>query len=159
MRRRRPKTPNHASRPLQHLGVDDVSGCTGGESDDLVEDIGELKLVLIAGDIADVRGTHNIVHVEQRIVAVSQWLVLVNINGGHAGSPGSQSCHRGPGFHQPSSAAVDKQGARLHPCEILSVDYATCRVDKSHVQRQDVGGAEELLLVCCDRVAVVLGPL
>src|ERR1700688_2708248 len=73
---------------LKDIGIDDICGRSGGERIDLVEDVRELDLPFITGDVADVRSAHDIVHLEQGVAGVHQWLCVVNINSGHAGPTG-----------------------------------------------------------------------
>ena len=53
-------------------GLTTLIGVPGGVGDDLVEDVGELDLVLVARHVADVRRADDVVHREQRIASVSR---------------------------------------------------------------------------------------
>ena len=48
-------------------GLTTLIGVPAGVGDDLVEDVGELQLVLVARDVADVRRADDVVHAQQRV--------------------------------------------------------------------------------------------
>src|ERR1700676_611517 len=66
--RRRPVTPSTESNPpgvTQHFSIDHIDRRTRRVSEYLVENIDELRLVFLAGDIAEVRRADHVRHVEQ----------------------------------------------------------------------------------------------
>src|ERR1051325_8747242 len=65
---------------IQGVGIHHVDGLPGGEGVDLVEDVGELHLELVAGDVAEVWGADDIVHRKQRMLAAEHRLFLVDID-------------------------------------------------------------------------------
>lgn len=77
---------NGLSAPLEHVGVDDVRRGAGGKGDDLVEDVGELQVVFLARDVADVLCTDDVVESKQIGVDVGERLPLVDINGCASGA-------------------------------------------------------------------------
>src|SRR4051812_44313498 len=64
----------------QYVGVDDVAWLAALVGDDLVEDVGELQLPLVARDVAEVRRADDVVHREQRMLAAEHRLVLVDVD-------------------------------------------------------------------------------
>ena len=52
----------------ERVRIDDVDRLAGGVGDDLVEDVRELELVLLARDVAEVRRADDVVHGEQRML-------------------------------------------------------------------------------------------
>ena len=59
------------------------------KGNDLVENVGELNLVFVARDIADMRGRDDIVHVQKRIGGVAQRLLLEHVDRSIAGTAGA----------------------------------------------------------------------
>jgi hypothetical protein len=88
-RRSRGKVPELAAYApvLERLGIHDVDWRARCVGHDLVEHIRELHLVLLAGDIADVRCADDVVHGEQRMARVEYRLVLVDVDRGHPRVP------------------------------------------------------------------------
>jgi hypothetical protein len=64
------------------LGIDDIDRRAGGIGVDLVEDVRELELVLLGGEVAGVGSADDVVEREQRVASIAKWLVLVYIDGG-----------------------------------------------------------------------------
>src|ERR1051325_5241327 len=68
----------------KHVRVDDVGRLPALVGEDLVEDVGELQLPLVARDVAEVGRADDVVHREQRMLAVHHRLVLVDVDRGLA---------------------------------------------------------------------------
>src|SRR5260221_13655590 len=62
------------------LRIDDVDRLAGGEGVDLVEDVGELELVLVARDVAEMRRADHVVHRQQRMLAAEHRLFVVDVD-------------------------------------------------------------------------------
>src|SRR5438874_9123845 len=101
-------------RGLQHLRVYDVDRRAGGEGVDLVEDVGELQLPLLARDVADVRRADCVLKRQQRVLARAHRLVLVDVDRGHPGPACLQRCGQRARLDQPRPAGVDQQRGGLH---------------------------------------------
>src|ERR1700730_1975142 len=52
------------TRSDQHFRIDHIDRRARSVSNDLIEDVGELYLELVAGDVAEMRRAHDIVHAE-----------------------------------------------------------------------------------------------
>src|SRR5690348_14219584 len=107
-----------AARVVEDGGVDDVDRLAGGVRDDLVEDLGELDLVFVAGHVADVRRADNVGERQQRIVRVYEGFLVVDVDGGHARAPVAQRLYQCAGCHETRPARVDEQRGRLHPFKV-----------------------------------------
>src|SRR5882757_3753531 len=92
----------------QHVGVDDVDWCSVGVGEDLVEYVGELDFVLVAGDVSDMWGADRVLHGKERVVWVDQRLVFVDVNGGASRAAGAQGLDECAVFDQSCSAGVDQ---------------------------------------------------
>src|SRR2546421_4681599 len=68
------------ARVRQYCWIHDVDRPARREGEDLVEDVGELKLPLIARDVAEMRRADDVVHREQRVLGVQHRLLLVDIH-------------------------------------------------------------------------------
>src|SRR5262245_27668151 len=140
--------PSHA-----HLRVDDVDRRAGFIRVDLIEDVGELQLPLLAGDVSDVGSADDVVHGEQWMSRVAYRFVLEHINGGHTRTARLQCLDECPWLDEPGAAGVDKQGRRLHPSQVVAGDDAARRRHKPHVEAEHGAGLEEgFLALCCREV-------
>src|SRR5438094_8329599 len=68
------------ARVRQYCWIHDVDRPARREGEDLVEDVGELKLPLIARDVAEMRRADDVLHRKQRMLGVQHPLVLVDIH-------------------------------------------------------------------------------
>src|SRR5437762_9428591 len=64
----------------KHVGVHDVDRLAALVGENLVEDVGELQLPLVERDIAEMRRADDVVHGEERMLAIGDRLVLVDID-------------------------------------------------------------------------------
>src|ERR1700720_4433120 len=106
-----------ASR-LQHRRIDNIERIAGGIGGDLIEDVGELDLVFVARDIAEMRRAYDVRHPQERVAGVAHRLVLVDVDGGHAGASGAQRGDERARRDQAGPARVHQQRRRLHALEI-----------------------------------------
>src|SRR3954470_8877847 len=142
---------------LQHLRVHDIDGLAFVEGADLVEDVGELHLVLLARDVAEVRAADHVIHLEQRMVAADHGLLVVHIHRRLARPSRAQRILERAFLDQRRAARVDEDRRRLHVREVLALDDAARGIDQAHVQAEDVALGEELLLGGSDGIAVGRG--
>src|SRR5262245_8038929 len=94
----------------QGVGVDDVDRLAGDVGVDLVEDLGEGDLVVLARHVPEVRRAHHVGHVEQRVGRVAQGLVLVDVDRRLARPPGLERVHKRAGCDERGAAGVDEEG-------------------------------------------------
>src|SRR2546430_10977084 len=97
----------------ERLGVDDVDGRARGPGYDLIEDVREVQLVLVARDVADVRRAHHVVEREQRIARVGERLAVVHVDRGHARAAPPQPRHQRARPAQPRPPPAYQQPRRL----------------------------------------------
>src|SRR5262247_444830 len=109
---------------VEDFRVDHVDGITRRIGRDLIEDVGKLDLVLIQGYVSDVRRANNVVHSEQGVVRVAQWLLFINVDGGHGWPSRAQSINKGARLDQRRPARVDQHGGGLHARQITPGDDA-----------------------------------
>ena len=136
-------------------GFTTLIGAPARVRDDLVEDVGELDLVLVARDVADVRRADDVVHREQRMARCpAPALPRRRRPRPCPGVPRRSASTSAPGSMSGGAARVDEQRRRLHAREVAGGHDAARRVDQAHVQRDDVALLEEGLLAARDGVAV-----
>src|SRR5713101_31207 len=86
-----PRITSSSRRPTkvggsQNLRIDDIDGYTGCVRGDLVEDVYELNLILVARDVADVRRANDVAELEERIGRTGDGLLFINIHRRHTGT-------------------------------------------------------------------------
>ena len=74
------------------------------------EDVGELELPLLTGDLAQVGRADDVGHGEQGMVGVVEGFVLEDVDGRHAGPPRPEGLDRGARLEQSGPAGVHEQG-------------------------------------------------
>src|SRR5690242_5518385 len=80
----------------------------------LVKHIFELKFILIASYVPDMRSAHYIRHLKQGVIGIEQRLPLIDIERGHSRSARPQGINECARLHQSSPAGVDEQRRGLH---------------------------------------------
>src|SRR5882672_11844804 len=145
-------------RVCQGFGVHDVDRPARGVGVDLVEDLCECDLVVLARHVAEVRRAYHAPHGEQGMAGVAQRLLLVDVDCGLPGAPGPERVHQRARLDQRRAAGVDDESGRFHACEILCRYDAARRVDQTQVQRDYVAVLEERLLAGRDCAAVGARP-
>ena len=108
--------------PCQHAWIDDVDRLASRKSDDLVENVDELRLVFLPGHISDVRRRDDLFEPQQREIRVAHRLVLEHVNRGIAGPARAERGHERAGFDQRRAAGIDQHGLRSHARQILGFD-------------------------------------
>src|SRR5438046_8343532 len=91
----------------QHLRVYDVDRLAGGIRIDLVEDLGERDLVILARYVAEMGRADHVVHVEQRMAGVAQRLLLVDVDSRLAGPSRLERGDERAGLDPRRAAGVD----------------------------------------------------
>ena len=131
------------SSVCQRVGVDDVDGTARRVGVDLIEDVGELYLVLVLRHVADMGCADDVVRSKQWMGSVAQRFDFVDVESRHARTPGFQRHLQGSGFDQLCAAGVDEKSRRLHASEVDAGDDTPCLCDQAHVQGHDVTRLEE----------------
>src|SRR6202171_216362 len=94
-------------RVFQNHWIHDIDGFTVRVSGDLVEYVRKLNFILVACDISDMRGAHDVIHCEQWMAGVESRLFLVDIDGGHAWTPELEGGNQCAGLDQRSATRID----------------------------------------------------
>src|SRR5262249_55035064 len=88
--------------------IDHVDWTAAGVSDNLLEDVRELHLVLVAGDVTDVWRANDIFHAEKRMSRVEHWLLFIDIDRCHSRPARFECSTEGAVLNQSGPAGVDQ---------------------------------------------------
>src|ERR1700732_3655809 len=101
---------------------------------DLLERLTEIELVVRPFGPAKVGCAQHIWHGEERVIAVHDRLMLVNIDGGVAGPAPAQRGEQRPRRNELGARGVDEQCSRLHAIELARADDALRLTRQSRMQ-------------------------
>ena len=107
------------ARVAEYVRIHDVDRRAGGVGDDLVEDVGELDLVLLARDVADVRRADGVLHRRAADGRVAHRLLSKTSTAAMPGRPAFSAATSAPGSISPRAAGVDEQRGRLHARQVV----------------------------------------
>src|SRR6516162_4897631 len=139
------KTRPSASR-TKSSWIDHVDRAAAGIGNNLVEDVRELHLVLVTGDVTDMRRTDDIFHREKRMSRVKHRLLLINIDRGHSRPARFECSYEGASLNQPCPAGVDQNRSGFHSREILAGDDAASCLHQTKVEGDHVALFEKGVL-------------
>ena len=135
-RRGRDGRPASIPRPRfrESIGIDDIYRRARRIRGDLIENIGELQLVLLPRDVSDVGRADDVLQGKERVHWIADGFLLVYVHGCHARTPCAQRVDQRIRLYEASTARIHDKGGRLHRREVRGRHDVTCRVHKAHVQ-------------------------
>src|SRR5580658_6063933 len=147
---------NQESESPQHFGIHHIDRRAGAICIDLVEDVGELNLVLVARDVSDVRCAYDVLHRKQRMAWVHHRLFFVDIDGGHSRATRLQRGHQRVGYDEACTTGIHDEGRRLHTGQVCRGHVTAGGLNQAHVQGDDIALLEELSLAGRSPVSIGL---
>ena len=125
-------------------GLPSRSGSPFSNCHDLLEALAEIELEVVPLGPAEMRRAQHVVHLQERVVAAGDRLLLVDVHRGVAGPALLQRVEQRAGRHQLGARHVDEQRGRLHPRQVVGADDAARLGAQPHADRQHIGALEQV---------------
>src|SRR5882757_4488805 len=127
-------------------GLDDADRVSIDEGDDVLDDLRVGAVIVLLGDIADMRGQDYVRRRAQRMVD-RQRLFVVDIEPGIGEASLLQRRDNCPRVADRPARGVDEDRTRLHQPDLAGTDKAAAARAQHQVHRQNVGAAEQFVLL------------
>src|SRR5439155_16830814 len=101
---------------------------------DLLKRLPEIELEVRPFGPAEMRRAENVGHGQERMIAVHDGLLFINIDGGVAGSALAQRLQQGARRDELGARGVYDQRRRFHATEVIRTDDPVSVAGKTHMQ-------------------------
>ncbi len=144
------------ARPAADFGICEAELATFAEGHDLLEALTEIELESLPLRPTEMRHANDIGHLQQWVVAIGDWFIFIDIDGGRSRTPRLEGRDQRARLYQLGPRDIDQQCGRLHDGQVGGGDNAVGFGSQSDEQLQHVGPREQFGLGC--RRGITGGP-